>query len=214
MVLKFVVRIISLLSFISLISFLYVYLTMLNPFIYLDFIIWIIFATLIFFGIQMLKLDHPLFKLTFGICVSLFAIYLTYGIQSTYFYQIVVNNSLNGKIPSLNFIELKNTLFSSSNYYQRVRILLEYSDMSIGKGSKKDGVSLGESFMNFFRLVECLGILVIPIVQLFKAKELFSSKPKSKEGVCVHCKGVCMYTHFQRTEVIRYDCPKCGKYEF
>ena len=214
MVLKLVVRIISLLSFICLISFIYVYLTMLNPFIYLDFIIWIIFGTLIFIGIQMLKLDHPLLKVTLGICVSLFAIFLIYGIQSTFFYQMVVNNSLNGKIPSLNYIELKNTLFSTSNYYQRMRILLEYSDMSIGKMNQKNGISLGKSFMNVFRLVECLGILVIPIVELFKAKELYSSKPKSKEGMCLHCKGVCLYTHFQRTEVIKYDCPKCGKYEF
>jgi|688.fasta_scaffold832587_1 hypothetical protein len=200
---------------IVIISWVYVFLTLINPIIYLDAVIWIMFGTTIFFCLQFLKIEHRVLKLVLGFILSMFALYVSYGISITYFY-ISVNNEINGELntSSLSFNELRNTFFSIHEYYNRLKLFMNFGNIEVSKLGDSNGIVLDATFLNWFRLIECLGILMIPIFKLYVAGELYSSNPKSVEGLCIYCKKSCKLTHDQRKDIIHYDCVGCGKYSF
>jgi hypothetical protein len=210
-ILKFSIILLS----IVVISWIYVFLTLINPIIYLDAVIWIMFGTTIFFCIQFLKIEHRVLKLFIGFILSMFALYVSYGINITYFY-ISVNDEINRELntTSLTFNELKNTFFSIHEYYNRLKLFLNFGNIEISKLGGSNGIVLDATFLNWLRLIECLGILMIPIFKLYEARELYSANPKAVEGLCIHCKKSCKLTHDQRKDIIHYDCPRCGKYSY
>jgi hypothetical protein len=177
---------------IVIISWVYVFLTLINPIIYLDAVIWIMFGTTIFFCLQFLKIEHRVLKL------------------------VSVNNEINGELntSSLSFNELRNTFFSIHEYYNRLKLFMNFGNIEVSKLGDSNGIVLDATFLNWFRLIECLGILMIPIFKLYVAGELYSSNPKSVEGLCIYCKKSCKLTHDQRKDIIHYDCVGCGKYSF
>ena len=200
---------------ITLCSFIYVYLCMINPILYLNILIWIVFGTLIFFSIQFLSIQHRIWKLCIGLFLSFFALYVSYGIEITLFYQSIARE-VNGEVQSgsISVAELKNTFFSFHEYMNRLRILLNYSNMTVSKIGRNEGISLDATWLNAIRIFECLGILIIPVIRLFESRELYSAKPKSVEGICIHCKKTCELTHDQRKDIIHYHCTACGTYSF
>lgn len=196
-------------------SIAYVHLSMLNPIIYLDVVIWVAYGTSIFLCIQFLQLKNRFLKLFIGLAMSLLAIIFSYGIQSTIFFETLTYNTSPGPITFHwpNMMEFVHTFLSMDTYINRLRILFMYSDVGISK----NGISIltvGSNFMSLFRLLECLGILSIPIIQLVRAKELFSDAPTPRESNCVHCKEKCVVTHYRKTDELHYDCPTCGKYVY
>lgn len=116
-------------------SIAYVHLSMLNPIIYLDVVIWVAYGTSIFLCIQFLQLKNRFLKLFIGLAMSLLAIIFSYGIQSTIFFETLTYNTSPGPITFHwpNMMEFVHTFLSMDTYINRLRILFMYSDVGISK---------------------------------------------------------------------------------
>lgn len=158
--------------FLVLISFLYVYITALNPFIYFNFIIWLFFGFLLIFPISILC-STTFSKILLSIVLSTFTIYLVYGMKSTVFFDTLSSAILDDGslwIPKVYFGDLMNTLFSPTEYLEKLNFLLDYDTLNISRRPGMKSSDMGSGFTNFFRIIECLGIYVIPIFAMNKSK--------------------------------------------
>jgi hypothetical protein len=168
MTIKFTFTALLSIIYIFIVSFLYVYLTNLNPIIYLNFIIWFLFCVLIILPTSFLSVNNKFINLTIIILISLISIYLVFGMKSSIFATTVQRAMVNDGylwIPKVDFADLFNTLFSISEYQSKLSFLIENDSLNLSfKGHK--GVNTDSSFTNFFRVIECLGIIVIPIYKL------------------------------------------------
>ena len=72
--------------------------------------------------------------------------------------------------PKVNFSDVTSTLTSLSEYKLKLDFLMEYDTLNLSFKGRK-GVDTGAGFTNFFRIIECLGILILPIYASLKTKK-------------------------------------------
>jgi hypothetical protein len=153
-------------------SFVYVYLSDLNPIVYLNFIIWWFFGAILTLPISLLAKKH-IAKIAISFVVSSITIYLVYGMKSSIFSYTVESAFLYDSsmwIPKVNFSDLYSTLTSLTNYNEKLNFLLEFDTLNLSFKASKS-VDTGSGFTNFIRIIECLGLYIIPIYIMIKNKD-------------------------------------------
>lgn len=157
-------RIVVILLILIVLSFVYTYLTALNPIVYFNVVIWYFFGAILIIPLSVLSINKS-YRIFASILISCFTIYLVYGIKSSIFMETALSAVLKGDsmlLPKVNFGDLISTLTSLTEYNLKLDFLFEYDTLNLSyKGSK--GVDTGSSFTNFFRIIECLGIFILPV---------------------------------------------------
>ena len=171
--------------FLIVISFLYAYLTRLNPLIYFNFVFWLVFSVLLTIPISvisgLISRENILIKVATSLIISSVSIYLVLGMQSS-IYMTTVQKALLGNgsmwLPKVSFGDILNTLFSAEEYKNKLNLLVEFDTLNISfRGSKSE--DFGSGFTNFIRFIECGGLVVIPLLSL-------KSKPKMEANKLVN----------------------------
>lgn len=153
-------------------SFIYTYLTALNPIVYFNVIIWYFFGAILIIPLSILSVNNS-YKFLISILISCFTIYIVYAFKSSIFMETAMSAVLNNGsmwLPKVNFSDVTSTLTSLSEYKSKLNFLLEYDTLNLSYRSK-EGIDTGSGFTNFFRIIECIGILIIPIYVSLKNPE-------------------------------------------
>lgn len=165
------VKIIFALPFLLITSFLYVYLSALNPIVYLNLILWLFFAFLLGIPILLFAQNNAISKILTTIIIGIIAVYLIYGMKSTIFSNTAMSAILNNGstwLPKVKFGDLFTTLTSFEEYKTKLDFYLKFSTTSISY--KTQSGTLGSEFTNTIRIIECLGLFVIPLYNMFKPR--------------------------------------------
>jgi hypothetical protein len=162
-------------------SFIYAYLTALNPLVYINVVIWYYFGTILIIPISILSINDR-YKIPVSILISCLTVYIVYGMKSSIFMTTTMAALLSEGsmwLPKVKFGDLISTLTSFSEFKLKLDILTEYDSLNLSFKGKKS-VDTGEGFTNFFRIVECLGLLILPIYQSFNHKKEDNSYVENK----------------------------------
>jgi hypothetical protein len=155
-----------------LLPFIYTYLTALNPLVYFNVIIWFYFSSFLIFPTSFL-IDDKKYKIPLSLLISIVAIFLIYGMKSSIFMTTAMSAIMdNGSmwLPKVDFGDIYKTLTSFEEYKLKLGILTELDTLNLSiRGGK--GVDTGAGFTNFFRIIECVGILIIPIYVISNSKK-------------------------------------------
>lgn len=169
---KFIYGILSL-CFLLILSFVYVYLTDLNPIIYLNVVAWYFLSLLLIIPAGLLAGNNQTYKYLFSFIISCITIYLIFGMQSSIFITTAVESMITDSSmwpPKVDFGDLFSTLIHPSEYEAKLSILMEADNLSLsfrGRGSS----DMGSSFTNFIRIIECLGIIGLPLYSIQKSND-------------------------------------------
>ena len=167
-----IIRAFLALFIIVLLTFIYTYLTALNPLVYFNVIIWYFFAAFLIFPAS-LFFEGNKYKIPLSLLISIVTIFLVYGMKSSIFMATTMSALMdNGSmwLPKVDFGEMLKTLTSLEEYKFKLNFLTEFDTLNLSFKGRK-GVDTGAGFTNFFRIIECLGIFVIPIYVSLKNKE-------------------------------------------
>ena len=165
-------RIFISLLIIIVLSFIYTYLTALNPIVYLNVVIWYFFGALVIIPLTILSINNN-YKYFASILISCLTVYIVYGMKCSIFMETAMSAVLNNSsmwLPKVNFGDIGSTITSLSEYKLKLNFLMEYDTLNLSFKGKK-GVDSGAGFTNFFRIIECLGILILPIYVSLKNKK-------------------------------------------
>lgn len=154
-------------------TFIYTYLTDLNPVIYFNVIIWLVFCYILLYPAMILSNGNFISKTFISILISLISIYFIFGMKSSVFFTTVQSALIDESsmwLPKVDFNDLFSTLFSIDEYNDKLAFLLEFDILNLSyKG--RGGFDTGSAFTNFFRIIECLGIIIIPVYYHFDTKD-------------------------------------------
>jgi len=105
------------------------------------------------------------YKIFASVLIGCLTVYIVYGMKSSIFMETVLSAVLNDGsmwLPKVNFGDLISTLTSLSEYKLKLDFLSENDTLNLSyRGGK--GVDTGTGFTNFFRIIECLGIIILPL---------------------------------------------------
>lgn len=145
-------------------SFVYTYLTALNPIVYFNVVIWYYFGAILIIPLSVISINNS-YKIFASVLISCLTVYIVYGMKSSIFMETVLSAVLNDGsmwLPKVNFGDLISTLTSLSEYKLKLDFLSENDTLNLSyRGGK--GVDTGTGFTNFFRIIECLGIIILPL---------------------------------------------------
>lgn len=150
-------------------SFVYVYITALNPLVYFNFILWFFYSALLILPVSLFA-KESISKVFMSLIISSVAIYLIYGMKSSIFFETYAYAFKNGGstwIPKVNFVEMFSSLLSYDAYNDKLDFLLKVDTLNLSYKFRK-AQDTGTGFTNFVRIIECLGIYFIPIYLMFK----------------------------------------------
>ena len=167
-----IVRAILAIFIIVLLPFIYTYLTALNPIVYFNVIIWYFFAALLILPSSFIS-DDEKYQIPLNFLISMVTIFLVYGMKSSIFMTTAMSAFLdNGSmwLPKVNFEDMFKTLISFEEYKSKLAFLTEFDTLNLSFKVRK-GIDTGTWFTNFFRIIECLGIFIIPIYVTLKNKK-------------------------------------------
>jgi hypothetical protein len=153
-------------------SFVYTYLTALNPLVYFNVVIWYFFGAILIIPLSILSIKNS-YKLFASILISCLTVYIVYGMKCSIFMETAMSAVLNDGsmwLPKANFGDIISTLTSLSEYKLKLDFLTEYDTLNLSYKGRK-GVDTGAGFTNFFRIIECLGILILPLYITLKNKK-------------------------------------------
>jgi hypothetical protein len=170
-ILSRILRIFVTLLILIVLSFVYTYLTALNPIVYFNVVIWYFFGAILIIPLSVLSINNS-YKMFASILTSCLTIYIVYGMKSSIFMETALSAVLNDGsmwLPKVNFGDLISTLTSLSEYKLKLDFLSEYDTLNLSYKGRK-GVDTGSGFTNFFRIIECLGILILPLYTSRKDK--------------------------------------------
>jgi hypothetical protein len=167
-----IVRAILAIFIIVLLPFIYTYLTALNPIVYFNVIIWYFFAALLILPSSFIS-DDEKYQIPLNFLISMVTIFLVYGMKSSIFMTTAMSAFLdNGSmwLPKVDFEDMFKTLISFEEYKSKLGFLTEFDTLNLSFKGRK-GIDTGTWFTNFFRIIECLGIFIIPIYVTLKNKK-------------------------------------------
>jgi hypothetical protein len=166
-----ILRVFITLLILIVLSFVYTYLTALNPIVYFNVVIWYFFGAILIIPLSILAINNN-YKILASILLSCLTVYIVYGMKCSIFMETTMSALINDGsmwLPKVNFGDIISTLTSPSEYKLKLNFLTEYDTLNLSyKGGK--GVDTGTGFTNFFRIIECLGILILPIYMSQKDK--------------------------------------------
>jgi hypothetical protein len=154
--------------YLFILSFLYVYISRINPLVIFDIFLWLGFGFMLIFPVALFAGKKNTNRIIASIVVSAIALYLVYAMKSSIFYTTVEKAIEEGEsswFPTVKFGSIFDTLFSWSNFNEKLDFLTEYDTLSLSRNFSKSK-DTGTGFTNFCRLVECLGIFLIPLYLL------------------------------------------------
>ena len=153
-------------------SFVYTYITALNPIVYFNVVIWYFLGVILIIPLSILSINNR-YKFFASILINCLTVYIVYGMKSSIFMETAMSAVLSdGRIwlPKVNFGDIISTLTSLSEYKLKLNFLTAYDTLNLSfKGSKS--VDTGAGFTNFFRIIECLGIIILPLYVYLKNKK-------------------------------------------
>lgn len=166
------ITIISVLAiiFLFILSFIYVYLTDLNPIIYFNFIAWFFFAAFLTIPISVIAGEGTIKKIVTSLALSTIAAYIAIGMESSIFFTTYMDAIFNDGsmwLPKVDFSEIFETLFSWDIYNQKMDFLSQNNSFSISYRARPNGLDLG-ALKPIFRYIEVGGFFIIPLYQIFK----------------------------------------------
>lgn len=153
-------------------SFIYTYLTALNPIVYFNVIIWYFFGALLVIPLTILSINNNYIYIS-SILISCLTVYVVYGMKCSIFMETSMSALLNNSstwLPKVNFGDVTSTITSWSEYKLKLNFLMEYDTLNLSFKGRK-GADFGAAFTNFVRIIECLGILILPIYVSLKNKK-------------------------------------------
>jgi hypothetical protein len=144
-------------------------------FLWLGFGFMLIFPVVLFAGTKITK------RIIASIIVSAIALYIVYGLKSSIFYTTVekaIEEGDSSWFPTVKFGSIYETLISWSTFNEKLNFLTEYDTLSLSRNFSKSH-DTGTGFTNFCRIIECIGIFVIPLYLLSSS----DSDNKKKEEI-------------------------------
>ena len=160
-------------TFIVLSSFIYGYLSQINPIPPLNVLIWLIYCYLIFktygekkdskhYGLKVIRV--------LSLIAAIYVIYLSKSVYYVAYFNEMYLSGTTSMIP-IGFEEgFVNALFDPKVYMQKLVFLLSWDTLSISFGGNNT-IAFGSVWTNTFRIIEIFGILCSPLMYRFLAKK-------------------------------------------
>ena len=159
-----ILRVFVTLLILIVLSFVYTYLTALNPIVILNVVIWYVFGEILIIPLSVISINNS-YKIFASILISCLTVYIVYGMKSSIFMETALSAVLNDGsmwLPKVNFGDLISTLTSLSEYKLKLDFLSEHDTLNLSYKAY-NAVDTGTGFTNFFRIIECLGIIILPL---------------------------------------------------
>ena len=99
-------------------SFVYTYITALNPIVYFNVVIWYFLGVILIIPLSILSINNS-YKFFASILINCLTVYIVYGMKSSIFMETALSAVLKGDsmlLPKVNFGDLISTLTSLSEY--------------------------------------------------------------------------------------------------